>query len=79
MTPRSETEQLYARYIKSLSPNDRLLLLALIAHDLAVESTGNEPRERSILELKGLGAEIWEGVDAQRYVDELRDEWERDH
>jgi hypothetical protein len=25
----------------------------------------------------GLGKEIWEGVDAQAYVNELRDEWER--
>ncbi|MCK6457196.1 MAG: hypothetical protein L6Q92_11790 [Phycisphaerae bacterium] len=30
---------------------------------------------RSILELEGLGAEIWVGVDARQYVDELRDEW----
>ena len=25
----------------------------------------------------GLGKEIWKGVDAQAYVNELRDEWER--
>lgn len=31
---------------------------------------------RSILELEGLGKEVWEGVDARRYIDELRDEWE---
>ncbi len=28
------------------------------------------------MELHGLGAEIWEGVDAQEYVNELRNEWE---
>jgi len=28
-------------------------------------------------DLAGLGKEIWEGEDAQRYVDRLRDEWER--
>lgn len=32
---------------------------------------------RSILELEGLGAEIWKGVDAQHYVDALRNEWDR--
>lgn len=29
----------------------------------------------SILDLAGLGKEIWKGVDAQLYVNELRDEW----
>lgn len=32
-------------------------------------------RHRSILELEGLGADIWEGVDPKQYVKELRDEW----
>ena len=31
----------------------------------------------SLFELEGLGAEIWKGIDAQEYVDNLRDEWER--
>jgi hypothetical protein len=30
----------------------------------------------SILELEGLGAELWEGIDAQEYVNELRREWD---
>ncbi|MEN9935409.1 MAG: hypothetical protein RLZZ387_1988 [Chloroflexota bacterium] len=29
------------------------------------------------MELHGLGAEIWRGIDAQAYVNELRDEWDR--
>ncbi|MFI5366551.1 MAG: hypothetical protein ACHQ4J_13110 [Candidatus Binatia bacterium] len=28
-------------------------------------------------DLRGLGKEIWRGLDAQAYVNELRDEWER--
>jgi len=32
--------------------------------------------DRSILELEGLGAEIWAGVDAQQYVNELRNDWD---
>ena len=35
-----------------------------------------EPGKRSILELRGLGKEIWKGVDAQAYVEGLRKEWE---
>lgn len=30
---------------------------------------------RSILELRGLGKELWDGIDAQEYVNELRNEW----
>jgi hypothetical protein len=32
-------------------------------------------KTRSILELEGLGKEIWEGVDPKEYVRKLRDEW----
>ncbi|MCK4341362.1 MAG: hypothetical protein KAY37_06535 [Phycisphaerae bacterium] len=31
---------------------------------------------RSILELEGLGAELWAGVDAKQYIDELGNEWD---
>jgi excisionase family DNA binding protein len=34
------------------------------------------PRTRSLLEFEGVGAEIWGGVDAQEYVNELRKEWD---
>ena len=33
-------------------------------------------RAPSLLDLEGLGKEIWLGEDAQAYVDRLRDEWE---
>jgi hypothetical protein len=31
--------------------------------------------KRSILDLEGLGKEIWQGIDAQAYVDRERDSW----
>ena len=31
---------------------------------------------RSILELEGLGAEIWEGVDVKEYINRERDSWD---
>jgi hypothetical protein len=34
------------------------------------------PARRSILELVGLGKEIWKGVDPDEYVRELREGWE---
>ncbi len=70
-------ETIYRLHIKPLSPDDRIKLLAKIAEELANGKDTKEPGEkRSLLELEGLGAEIWEGIDAQEYVNELRNEWE---
>ena len=68
-------EEIYQQHIRSLPASERLFLLAMIAQDLAQRDpeTGEQPR-RSIMELHGLGAEIWHGIDAQEYVDELRNE-----
>jgi len=51
------------------------VLRLLKATSIALSVTGQEKR-RSILELEGLGKEIWEGVDPKKYIDELRDEWD---
>ena len=63
---------IYVREIRPLPPCDRLRLLKLIADDLAQEDSLEPQPERSLLELEGLGAEIWKGIDAQEYVNELR-------
>ena len=58
-----------------LSPDEiKQLMKALI--DLMPEGAETEPKQHSILELRGLGKEIWEGIDAQEYVDQLRSEWD---
>ena len=62
-------EELYLHEVAKLPPEDRLRLMELIARDLT------ERHNHSILELRGLGKDIWEGVDAQEYVDALRREW----
>ncbi len=70
-------ETIYQQYIKPLPHDEQLKLLAKIVEELANGSGTKELTEkRSIMELHGLGAEIWEGIDAQKYVDELRNEWE---
>ena len=33
--------------------------------------------KHSIMELKGLGKEVWKGVDVEKYIDEERNSWER--
>ncbi|MEO0985017.1 MAG: hypothetical protein AAFY20_05655 [Cyanobacteria bacterium J06639_14] len=31
--------------------------------------------QRSMMELKGLGKEVWQGIDAQTYVNQERESW----
>ena len=69
-------EEIYEQHIKPLPPSDRLRLLARIAQDLGEQTAAEPPQQRSLLELEGLGAEIWQGIDAQQYVNELRKEWD---
>jgi hypothetical protein len=70
-------DELYERHIKPLSPAERIRLIALTADDL-VEGAASfaEPPKRNIMELHGLGAEIWGGMDAQEYINQLREEWD---
>lgn len=70
-----DLDEIYEQQIKPLPRAARLHLLARIAQDLAVSDTTGEP-EHSLLGLEGLGEEIWQGIDAQQYVDEQRDEWD---
>jgi hypothetical protein len=66
---------LYEEQIRPLPLRDRLELAQRIIAEIAA---GAEPegRPRSLLELEGLGAELWSGIDAQEYVDQLRREWD---
>ena len=68
-------EEVYEKYVKPLPTGERLRLLEMTAHDLALTAPP-APQKRSILELRGLGKEIWQGIDAQTYVDDLREEWD---
>ncbi len=71
---------LYEHQIKRRSVHERLRIAQWILKDLAGADISSEADvvrpQRSLLELEGLGAEIWEGVDAQAYVDQLRSEWD---
>ncbi|MGB7210977.1 MAG: hypothetical protein WBD27_20150 [Pyrinomonadaceae bacterium] len=73
----SNISLIYQQHIRPLSKEDQLELLAEMAKGLAngVE-VSEQPKKRSIMELHGLGAEIWEGIDPDEYVNQLRNEWE---
>jgi hypothetical protein len=70
-------DHVYLEYVKALPAAERLELISLIASDLAAEGGATlEGPKHHLIELEGLGKEIWEGIDAQEYVNRLRDEWD---
>lgn len=72
MTVREYNELLES--VTLLSQQEKVDLLAEIANQLRTES--RKGRMRSIMELEGLGKEIWAGIDAQEYVNQERDSWD---
>ena len=70
----TDAREIYEEHVKQMPRAERLRLVELIVREMAISE---KPRgERSLLELEGLGAEIWQGIDAQEYVNELRQEWD---
>ncbi len=57
-----------------LTPDEQLQLL----EDLAalIRQQGKTRPKHSILELKGLGKEIWKGIDVEKYINEERNSWD---
>lgn len=60
--------------VEKLSLSEQHELMNLLRASLH-QSEASLP-QHSILELAGLGAEIWEGIDPQVYVNQLRHEME---
>jgi hypothetical protein len=69
MTPYQEVRQ----QAGNLTPDEQLRLLEELASLVRCRVTPKP--KRSIMELEGLGKEIWQGVDAQEYVDRERALW----
>ena len=60
----------------SLSREEKLRLIReLTARTEGSKEKAGPEKDRSILELSGLGAEIWNGIDAQEYVRSERASW----
>jgi len=74
----TETVQKIYGELLSLSIAERFEVVRLAVGSLQKECADVPPvRKRSLLELRGLGREIWEGVDPAEYVKQERDSWER--
>jgi hypothetical protein len=61
------------RSVEALGPADQLRLIAELAASLR-GPVGRQPK-RSLLELEGLGKDIWHDVDADEYVSRERSSW----
>jgi hypothetical protein len=59
---------------RSLGPAEKRALIEALREEL--DAGADEP-EADIMELEGLGAELWEGIDVDGYIREERTSWER--
>ena len=62
--------------IRMLSVEERKQLMKLMV-DMLSETPQITSQKHSLRELRGLGKEIWEGIDAQDYIDQQRNEWDQ--
>ncbi|HXL36257.1 MAG TPA: hypothetical protein VN954_03545 [Ktedonobacteraceae bacterium] len=60
---------------RQLSTDELLLLMQELTALVRQQITIKEEPLHSFLELEGLGKEVWEGIDAQEYVNQERDSW----
>ena len=59
----------------ALTPSEEKELDDLLRERHAVNDS--QPK-RSLFELRGIGMGIWQGVDIDAYINEMRDEWDRE-
>lgn len=67
------TLEMVKQLARELPIEERKQVVMDILGSLAVQDVR---QDASLLDLEGLGAEIWSGVDAAKYVDGLRGEWD---
>lgn len=60
---------------REVSQVERLLDVTRPPNDTSIASEQGSSRRLTLLDLQGLGKEIWAGEDAQDYVSALRAEW----
>jgi len=65
----------YVRGIEHLKPNEQLSLIEIMSARLK-KTLKQEKTKHSVMELEGLGADIWKGIDAQEYVSKERKSWD---
>ncbi len=59
--------------VEKLNHAEQLRLLEQIA--VLIRNKTTIKTTRSILEIQGMGKDVWKNIDAQKYVDKERDSW----
>jgi len=67
------TKTIY-REISQLTGNEKVILLSKLMSEISTWI--NKDRKINIYDIKGVGKEIWKGMDAQEYVNKERESWE---
>jgi hypothetical protein len=57
-----------------LTPDEQLRLVEDLVASLRRQ--GKARPKHSIMELRGLGKELWKGVDVEKYINEERNSWD---
>ena len=60
--------------ISTLKPQEQLDLLEVLSSSLR-KTLDQREKEHSLLELEGLGADVWKNIDIEGYVSRERDSW----
>ncbi len=71
-------QQYIEQHVETLPVAEQLQLADLIKHKALrrkIEQSVEDSRQTDIMDLHGLGRELWQGVDVQAYIDSLRNEW----
>lgn len=68
-------EDLYQKIRRQAAREHRSLAQQVI-HLLSQGISPRRRRKHSILELQGLGKEIWKGIDATEHIDRERNSWD---
>ena len=69
-----DLDQLYEEYIRPLPDAEQLRLVERIVEGIARHVDG-QPAPHQGVEFDTKAPELWSGVDAVAYVEELRNEW----
>jgi hypothetical protein len=70
-----DTYQQVLRQVRKLTPEQQLGLMEELLTLLRSQVVAKPGPGHTVMELEGLGKEIWEGIDAQQYIEEERNSW----
>jgi len=66
----------YVKGIELLKPEEQLSLIEIISARLKNTINGKQKTKHRVMELEGLGAQLWKSIDVQDYVNEERKSWD---